>query len=204
MKRIDSLNKNSNAIKKNSSYALNDMHAAVIDEYFVNGFNATQAMLTVNPSLKNNTAAVMANEILTHNRNAMYLQEKRSALRASTDIRNENILRELINWAYCDASKFMTLTEAEIKDLPSDLTRCIQTFKSYEKTSIDRSGTKHHTKTIEIKIVDKKSAMESIAKHIGFYLVDNEQKRTRINLNKVDATILNGFLEAIEYQDIES
>lgn len=198
-----SINK-SKAIEKNYSKALNDMHAAVIDEYFINGFNATQAMLTINPRLNYNTAAVMANEILTNERNAKYLQEKRSSLRASTDIRNENLIRELMNWAFCDATKFMTLTEEEIRDLPADLKRCIQSFKSYEKTSIDRNGTKHYTKTLEIKIVDKKTAIEAIAKHIGFYLLDNEQKRTKINLQKVDATILNGFLEAIEYQDMES
>ena len=203
-KKTDKKRNNLDAIEKNYSKALNDMHAAVIDEYFINGFNATQAMLTVNPNLKYNTAAVMANEIMTDERNILYLQEKRSRLRASTDIRNENLVRELMNWAYCDVTQFMTLTEKEIKDLPADLKRCIQSFKSYEKTSIDRNGTKHHTKTLEIKMVDKKTAMDAIAKHIGFYLLDNEQKRTKINLQKVDATILNGFLEAIEYQDMES
>lgn len=184
--------------------AVNDNHRAFIDEYFVNGFNRVDAMLSVNDDLNQHTAEVMASAILTNERNQAYLQQKRSMLRASTDIRNENVLRELINWAFVDATKFMTLTESEIQDLPPDIRRCIQSFKSYEKTSIDRKGTVHTTKTLEIKLVDKKTAMESIAKHIGFFLIDNEQKRTKINLNKVDVNILNGFLEAVEYQDMDS
>lgn len=183
---------------------VNENHRQVIDEYFANGFNQTQAMLTVNPNLDYNTAGVMGNAIIGNKRNELYLQEKRSALRASTDIRNENLLKELMQWAYCDITQFMTLTEEEIKDLPPDIKRCIQSFKSITRTTTDlKTREQTVTKTLEIKIVDKKSAMEAIAKHIGFYLLDNEQKRTKINLNKVDVNILNGFLEAIEYQSHE-
>lgn len=74
-------------------------------------------------------------------------------------------------------------------------------FEVQEKKTIDRSGQEHTNKIIEIKLVDKQKALDSISKHIGFYLEDNNQKGTKINLNKIDANTLNLLLQAVDVKE---
>ncbi len=185
-------------MSNNSTLEAKDSHKEVIDNYFVNGFNRVQAVLTVFPDMEYFTANVLGQSILDNERNKKYLDEKRSRLKASTDIRNENVLKELIQWAYADATVFMGLDEEEIKSLPQDVKRCIQSFKIQEKTTYDKAGRPVTNKIIEIKLVDKKSSMDAISKHIGFYMEDNNQKATKINLTKVDVNTLNMLLQAVE------
>ena len=108
-----------------------------------------------------------------------------------TDIHNEHVLRELINWAYVDVTRFISLTPNEIKELPEDIKRCIQSFKHTKRSYETREGVGVTDEVIEIKLIDKTKAIEMINKHIGFYAVDNKQKAQTINLTKITTDKLN-------------
>jgi len=165
---------------------VNEAHRSIIDEYYTNGFNGRKAVLILNPELSVNSASVTFNHIFTHDKNKAYIQEKRQALRELTNIQNEHILRELINWAYSDATQFICLSKEEVKELPSDIKRSIQSIKIKTRTYYDKQIKEEVTEEqLEIKMVDKTKAVEMINKHIGFYNEDNKQKGANINVLQV-------------------
>ena len=59
------------------------------------------------------------------------------------------------------------------------------------------SGVEVEEVNIEVKLIDKTKAIEAISKHIGFYEVDNKQKRTQINLNQLNVNTLNNLVQAM-------
>lgn len=174
-----------------------ELDEAIIDEYFVNGFRGYKAVQTVRGNSVE-AAKGMFNVIMKDERNKDYIQKKRFTLRQKTDVENENILRELLNWSYVDISDFIGLTKEEIKALPSEVKRCIQSFKTTKRTYKDRGGQERTDEVIEIKLIDKTKAMEMINKHVGFYEKDNRQKKPKIDLNKFDTDTLNIILNVIQ------
>lgn len=166
---------------------------AIIDEYYSNGFNGKKAVLAVCPDLGSNSASVVFNTLMKRKANVSYLDEKKARLRTQTDIQPENVLREQIQWAYADITDYIGLTSEQLKELPPEARRCIQDIKVRQHK--DKYGN-DAGETIEIKLVSKIAAIEQIAKHIGYYSLDNDQKATKINLNKIDAATLNILLQA--------
>lgn len=181
---------------KNSGEKKLAFDRAIIDEYFINGFNGYKAVQAVR---KNSEVAAksMFNSILKDKDNRDYIANKRIQLRKRTEVQNENILRELLNWAYVDISDFIGLSKEDVKALPMDVKRCIQSFKTTKRTYVDRGGEERKEEVIEIKLIDKAKAMEMINKHIGFYEKDNRQKKAKINLNKIDTQTLNVLYNAM-------
>lgn len=187
---------------KDSGVKLLELDKAIIDEYFLNGFCGYKAVR----SIRNNSivaAKSMFNKILKDRKNQEYIQEKRLRLKEQTDIQNEIILKELINWSYVDISDFIGLTIDELKSLPSDVKRCIQSFKVTKRTYKDRSGEQRTDEIVEIKLIDKTKAMEMVNKHVGFYEKNNRQKKNKINLEKLDTVTLNTILQVISNNSYE-
>ncbi len=174
-----------------------ELDEAIIDEYFVNGFRGYKAVQTIRGNSVE-AAKGMFNVIMKDARNKDYIQKKRLSLRRKTEVENENILRELLNWAYVDISDFIGLTKDEIKSLPPEVKRCIQSFKTTKRTYKDRGGQERTDEIIEIKLIDKTKAMEMINKHVGFYELDNRQKKPKIDLNKFDTRTLYNILNVIQ------
>jgi len=187
---------------------VNEAHRATIDEYYTNGFNGRKAVLSINPELSLNSASTTYDYIFNHPDNQAYIKDKRQALKQLTNIENEHILRELISWAYGDATEFVGLTSEEVKQLPADVKRCIQGIKIKTRTYYDKQIKEEVTEeSIEIKLIDKTKAVEMINKHIGFYSEDNRQKGSNINVLQVlqdsNPDILNGLLNAMQQNTID-
>lgn len=171
------------------------LYKNVLDEYTINGFNGVRAVQKHKPNITYQSAGRLYSDIIKSDIGQKYLEEKRQELKRSTGIRNENVLKELINWSYSNIKDFITLTPEEVKELPDDVTRCIQSYILKEKTYYNKQlKTEVTEKTITLKLVDKIQAMQQIAKHIGFYEVDNKQKATRIDISKLSVNVLNEVL----------
>lgn len=165
---------------------VNENHREVISQYFLNGFNKRAAVHSVNPELSNNSANVTANYIFNHPENKAYIQEKQRELQEITKIEHVNILRELINWSYNDATRFMCLSAEEVQQLPDDLKRCIQDFKVKKRTYYDKQLKEEVTEeSIELKFISKKDSMEMVNRHLGFYSEDNRQKGSSVNVLQI-------------------
>ncbi|TJY38203.1 terminase small subunit [Pontimicrobium aquaticum] len=184
---------------KKQKKPLKDLYKNIIDQYFLNGFNGIKAVRTVKGSMYNyNSAASLFNTVIKHTDSIAYIQAKREALRSSVSIKNEDILKELINWAYSDITDYILLTPSELKQLPEDLKRCIQSATYKKKKYVTRQGEEVEEEVMTVKLVDKSKALEMINKHLGFYLEDNKQKSNPINIERLSVDTLNALLQAIE------
>ena len=176
-----------------------DLYKSIIDQYYINGFNGVQAVRTVKGQDYNyNSAASLFNTVIKHPSTKTYIQSKSAELKRITNIQSENILRELINFAYSDITDYIGLTNEELKDLPPDTRRCIQTVVTKKKRYTNRLGEDVEEETMTVKLIDKIKAIEMINKHIGFYLEDNKQKPPSINIERLNVETLNALLLAVD------
>jgi hypothetical protein len=175
-----------------------DLERNIIDEFYVNGFNQYKAVKKFRPDITDSVASAYYNTLVKKETSKQYLAEKFAMLRAETGIRSIQVLRELMQLSYSDITDYIDLTSKELKELPPDLRRCIGSIEEKTKSYKDRSGKMVKETTYKIRLIDKLKAMDMLNKHIGFYEADNSQKKTNINLTKVDKATLNILLNAIE------
>lgn len=181
--------------------AIKEEHKMILDEYFINGFNGAKAMRKYRPDITDGSAKRLFSVILNDDYAKKYIAQKRSEVRASLDIKEENILVELMNWLRADATDFLGLTVDEVKALPSEVKRCIQSVTSKKKTYVDpKTGEQVTDEFLQVKIVDKLKALEMINKHIDFYNADNQSKKQTIDLSKAQPDQLNALLGLFEEQ----
>lgn len=184
---------------KTAKKELKDLYKSIIDQYYINGFNGVQAVRTVKGQGYNyNSAASLFNTVMKHESSKVYIQSKSAELKRSTYIQNENILRELINFAYSDITDYIGLTNDELKELPPETRRCIQTVVRKKKRYTNRLGEDVEEETMTVKLIDKIKAFDMINRHIGLYENDNKQNNTSINIEHLDVKTLNALLLAID------
>jgi len=136
------------------------LYKEILDNFQLNGYNGTRAVLSIKPELDYNSAANLYSTIIKSDIGQKYLEQKRAELKRSTGIRNENVLKELMLWAYSNIKDFITLTPEEVKELPDEVTRCIQSYIIKEKTYYNKQlKTEVNENTITLKLVDKIQAM---------------------------------------------
>jgi len=175
---------------------MNEEHKLIIDEYFANGFNGGDAVRKYRPDLAKGSSAVIFNRIISSPQNLSYIGEKKQALRASVVVKQEHVLHELLNWLRSDATDFLGLTSKEIKELPKEVKRCIQSIQT--RITTDKNGNK--VENLTVKLVDKVKAIEMINKHIDFYNADNQSKKQTIDLSSATPEQLNTVLQLMDSQ----
>ena len=146
-------------------------------EYVID-FNATQAAIKAGYSEKT------AKDIGCQNLAKLDIQARLKELKQKSidklDLDHTKVLQQLRNWAYSDITETIELSSKEIKELPLEIRQLITKFKRTIKTT--PSGTEE---VIELSFVSKEKAIEMIAKHIGFFEVDNAQKESKVVQNLV-------------------
>lgn len=185
--------------KKKKPYTLQvkELHKNFIDEWFNNGYNAVKAIQTVNPGISYSYANTLSRSILKAKNIQPYIEQKRSELKEATGIQTEQVLKELITYAYSDATDYVGLTKEELRELPPEVRRCIQGTSTKRRTFKDNKGNTTIDEVITIKLIDKVKAIEMINKHIGFYEEDNKQKKS-INIESLNTDQLNVLLQIAE------
>lgn len=155
------------------SKKLTDKQERFCKEYMLD-LNATQAAIRAGYS--KNTAPEIGCENLIKPNIQEKIQELKAKVSEKYDIKQEDLIRELKNWAYGDFTELMELSFLEIKELPEELRRLITGFER-TITSGDNPSEK-----LKVTFVDKKAAIDMIAKMIGAYEKDNNQKKTDISI----------------------
>lgn len=172
----------------------------IIDEYFNNGFHKNKAVKKYRPNVTYESASVIFNVIMKKPEIIRYVNDRREQIRSSLAIKEENVLLELMNWLRADATDFIGLTPEQLRDLPSEVRRCIQSVNYKETEVMQKDGSKKVTRHCEVKIIDKLRALEMINKHIDFYEADNRSKSKGIDMSKATPEQLNVLLSLIEGQ----
>lgn len=190
-------NKKNNKIQEvKPMEVIQEEHKYILDEYFINGFNGVKAVQRSRPELNTHAANMVFQGISKAPASQEYILKKRHELRQAVNIEQEMILRELIQFAYSDATEYIGLTIEQVRELPNEIKRCIQSIKHRKKSYKDRQGQEVTEEVLEVRIVDKIKAIEMINKHIGFYSEDNKQKQIKVDISQLNVDTLNAIVNA--------
>lgn len=84
---------------------MNDRHKAFVENYLINGYNATQAYLKAYPKAANRTAEVNGNKLLSNAEIKTYIQSKQQETAQRNSITKDDIIAVLASIMYNGASK---------------------------------------------------------------------------------------------------
>jgi len=172
-----------------SGVDLIENHKHILEEYFNNGYNKSKAVMSIMPTVKSQSAAVhVFNAIASKPIAKKYINSIQARLRANVHISKEQSLTEFTSWSFTDATDFIGLSIEEIKELPANVRRSIQSYKIVERTETDRGGNDVTVKTIDIKLVNKLDALKEATKIIGGYEIDNSQKNKTLDISSLDSS----------------
>lgn len=156
-----------------------EKYKAVIDEWFVNGFNGVKAYQKIYPKSKDKTADKRFRDLTEIDRVQKYRKEKQDEAKKALRTTHEVLLEELENWAYSDITETLLLTPEQLKELPEEVRRLITRFESTTR-NYDDAG--YSETVVKLWFVSKEKAMEMIHKHTGFYEKDNNQSKPEVNI----------------------
>ena len=155
---------------------LTDKKKRFCEEYLID-LNATQAAIRAGYS--KNTAAEIGCENLIKPNIQKYIEERKADRAKRTELSQDEVLKELKNFAFSDITETILLSSEQIKELPENVRRLIVSYKKVSKRFGEDQ--EFEEESVELKFVDKMKAFEMLNKHIGFYEADNEQGKTVIN-----------------------
>ncbi len=141
------------------------------DEYLID-LNASAAYKRAGYAGKGNTAAVEGHKQLRNPNVAKYIALKQLKLQEKTEITQERVLAEFAKIAFLDPRKFYDETGnlIPIHMLDDDTAAALGGMDVTASKSAD--GDIDYTK--KIKIIDKKGALDSIARHLGMFVDKTE------------------------------
>lgn len=168
---------------------LTDRQARFCQEYLID-LNGTQAAIRAGYSAK--MAGRIAGQNLDKPAVKEYLAKLKSKAAKKLEITHDQVLHQLKTWAESDITETMCLSADEIKELPIEIRRLITKFKRTVVTT--KQG--DTIETIELTFVSKEKAIDMINKHIGFYELDNKQKKPEIDVSKLGSDVIKSLLDA--------
>jgi len=154
-------------------------------EEYVIDLNATQAAIRAGYSA--NTARTTASQYLAKRNIQDYVLELQQKLSENTQISAERVLKEYASLGFANAADFYEpngepkpineLTKEQAKSISKVIRKVVKTDNGTEIT------------TFSYQFHDKLKALENVAKHIGFFEKDNDQKKMfpdgfQINIKK--------------------
>lgn len=164
---------------------LSEKHKYILEEWSANGYNKTKAVQTVCPDVGNSSAAVhVFNAIASKPEGKKYINSIQARLRQSNHISKEQVLAEFINLAFADITEFQGLTTEEVKALPPNIRRQLESSKITERTETDRAGNTIVTRVYDYKLKKNNEPLKEVSKIIGAYEIDNNQKKGLIDASK--------------------
>jgi|JI10StandDraft_1071094.scaffolds.fasta_scaffold249928_1 phage terminase small subunit len=155
--------------------------ARFVDEY-LKDLNGKQAAIRAGYSPK--TAEVQASRLLSNAKvqAAVVVQMKKREQR--TEITQDRVLQEYARIAFLDPRKLLDNTGRPLpmQELDEDTARAIAGLKVSDKytPATEEGGAPDISTVIEYKLVDKKGALDSVARHLGMF-------NDKLNLNVTDA-----------------
>lgn len=136
-----------------------------VSEYLID-LNATQAALRAGYNAK--TARSMGCENLTKPNIQACLQAEMSKRETRTEITQDRVLKEYARLAFLDPRKFFNKNGSlkSVVDLDDDTAACLAGMDVISRSTMEGDEPEQIKK---IKIIDKKGALDSVAKHLGMF-----------------------------------
>ena len=158
------------------------VHLAILDNYFINGYNGTKAVQSVFPEMGDSSASAMASKLLKMRANKEYIRLKQIEIQEAAQITPQEIAKELKTLAFSNLVDFIGLTEQQLKELPESSQRALAKYTLKEKITTLPDGTEIRDITRVYQLKNTLDALEKLARHTGFYEIDNRQKANQVNI----------------------
>lgn len=143
---------------------MNDKQKRFVEEYLID-LNATQAAIRAGYSEK--TAGSQAFDLLKKPEIQNAIQDAQKKLSERTQITQERVLQEYAKIAFFDPKKIFNAdgTIKQISELDDDVAAVIGGID----VVVNQSDKDEPEYTKKIKLIDKKGALDSIARHLGMF-----------------------------------
>ena len=155
--------------------ALTDKQQRFVEEYLID-LNATQAAIRAGYSEA--TAEQQASRLLSNVKVAEAIAEAQSQRSQRTQITQDRVLQELARIGFSDLRKCLTPTGhlLDPHDWDDDTAASISSIEvvTNMKSEKDADGKTPIEHTHKIKVWDKNSALEKLAKHLGMFVERKE------------------------------
>jgi len=152
------------------------------DEWLIDR-NGTRACRVAYPSIKSDEVAVAAASRLLRNvKVAVYIDKRLESMANKSEITAERVLLEYKRLAFLDPGTMLEKdgTMLDMTDMPEDARRCIGGIEVY--TEIGEDGVSVGS-VKKVKLISKTAALNDLAKHLGLFEKDNNQRRREVVLN---------------------
>jgi phage terminase small subunit len=155
---------------KSKTSGLEDKQEMFCREY-LKDLNGTQAAIRAGYSAK--TARQISDNLLSKVDIQTFIDTLKEKRADKLEISAEKVLAELAKIGFSDLKDFLN-NDYSLKNLDQIDTSKSGAIQSIQKEIIQ--GETYTNTTVKFKLHDKLSALEKIAKHIGFFEKDNEQQ----------------------------
>lgn len=158
-----------------------DQHIRFADKYFET-LNASESARYA--GFSEETAKQEGWRLLQRDDVQQYLEKLRAELQEKTGVTQQRVLNEIAKIAFSDIRNYYTDDDAlkPITDLDDNEAAALSSVKILEEklpgTQIVVGVNK------EIKLYDKLSGLEKLARHLGLFEKDNQQSSAKISLTK--------------------
>lgn len=161
---------------------LTHSHKIFANEWLIDR-NGTEAYQVAYPHIKNRASAgVLAHQLLKDPRVSLYISKRLKRISDNAEINIEWVLKRYKMLVEYSVDDFFD-SEGDIKplnEIPKDKLYAVCGFKADKIISIDKNEEQIKTIIREFKLPDKKATLDSLAKYLGMFEKDNEQKRLNI------------------------
>lgn len=171
--------------------ALTPKQMRFADEYLID-LNATAAYKRAGYSGQGNAAESMASQLLSNIKVSAYIQTRMKDREKRTEITQDMVLAEWAKLAFLDPRRFYDADGGliPIQKLPAEVAAALA---GVELTTERSKGEEPTVSDVsKIKFIDKKGALDSVARHLGMF-----NDKLELNLKKSAADMTDDELLAI-------
>ena len=150
---------------------LNAKQNRFVAEYLID-LNATAAYKRAGYVAQGNSAEVNACVLLSNPKVAAAVQDAIKLRSDRTEITQDRVLKEYAKLAFLDPRRFYNETGGliPIPQLPADVAAALAGMEVVvERDGVDEDGNNKYADVSKIKFVDKKGALDSVARHLGMF-----------------------------------
>lgn len=196
---------------------LTDKQEMFVKEYLID-LNATQAAIRAGYSPK--TARKIGNENLTKPDIQAAIEKAMAERSKRTQITADRVLQEYARLAFSDITDYLKINTAErvvaykdVEDGEGNVTKepvlgMVQAVELYDTDNVEKekmlavAAIKQSEFGIELKLHDKKGALDAIARHLGLF-IDREEQQLRISKLKAEVSALDKerMTETVVFKD---
>lgn len=166
---------------------------AFVDEYLID-LNATQAAIRAGYSAAN--ADKIGHELLGKTRVAEYLALRMKAREQRTEITQDRVLQEFAKLAFLDPRRFYNEKGGliPVHELDADVAAALSSMEIVQqRAGMDADGNQAFEDVKKIKFIDKKGALDSVARHLGMF--NDKVQMTGANGGPVDMNVTLSFVK---------